>query len=166
MKLFSILIIYKNPTTNQAIVLKSAADLSSFSFFYRKNAGEFMQFTGKMIAERSAVPSRSSVKENDYLIHCFVRHDNLTGVCVTDNDYQARVAFSLLSRILEDFSQKYRHWTGLGSQMKRIAVEETRIVLHNTMQSVLERGEKLDDLVRRARIYRIKVRCSILKQGR
>uniref|UniRef100_A0AC34PW66 V-SNARE coiled-coil homology domain-containing protein n=1 Tax=Panagrolaimus sp. JU765 TaxID=591449 RepID=A0AC34PW66_9BILA len=27
-------------------------------------------------------------------------------------------------------------------------VEETKVVLHNTIQSVLERGEKLDDLVK------------------
>jgi synaptobrevin family protein YKT6 len=27
-------------------------------------------------------------------------------------------------------------------------VEETKVVLHKTMQSVLERGEKLDDLIK------------------
>lgn len=27
-------------------------------------------------------------------------------------------------------------------------IEETKVVLHNTIQSVLERGEKLDDLVK------------------
>jgi len=29
-------------------------------------------------------------------------------------------------------------------------VEETKIILHNTIQSVLERGEKLDDLVQKS----------------
>lgn len=65
-----------------------------------------MLFTSKIIAERSATPSRSSIKENEYFIHCFVRHDNLTGICVTDEEYQARVAFTLLNKVLNEFSDR------------------------------------------------------------
>lgn len=65
-----------------------------------------MQFTAKIIAERSATPSRSSIKENEFMIHCFVRADNLAGVCVTDEEYQARVAFTMLNKLLQDFDSK------------------------------------------------------------
>lgn len=65
-----------------------------------------MQFTAKIVAERSATSSRNSVKENDYFIHCFVRQDNLIAVCITDEEYQARAAFSLLSKVLADFETK------------------------------------------------------------
>lgn len=65
-----------------------------------------MEATGKIIAERSAAPSRSSVRENEYMIHCYVRHDNLTGICITDEEYQQRVAFTLLNKALQDFADK------------------------------------------------------------
>ncbi|KAI1729419.1 regulated-SNARE-like domain-containing protein [Ditylenchus destructor] len=175
MKLYSVIVLYKNPTTSKATILKSAAELSSFSFFYRKNAGEFMEATGKIIAERSAAPSRSSVRENEYMIHCYVRHDNLTGICITDEEYQQRVAFTLLNKALQDFADKIpsEQWPRIADTkdckyerlpewlakwqnpseadaLTRVQdeVEETKIVLHSTMQSVLERGEKLDDLIK------------------
>lgn len=74
-----------------------------------------MQFTAKIIAERSGTPSRSSIKENEYLIHCYVRHDNLSAVCITDEEYQARVAFTLLNKVLTDFETKIpqSQWTGI-----------------------------------------------------
>jgi synaptobrevin family protein YKT6 len=189
MKLYSIMIFHKDGADGKPTLLKNASELSGFSFFYRNNVAEFMSFTGRLLAERSAVPSRSSIKENEYFIHCYVRPDRLTGVCVTDEEYQARVAFSMLSKVLEDFAatiapptwgqiqnekncnysklpelltkwqnpreadaltrvQVSRQYDLLFSPLSlQDEVEETKIVLHNTMQSVLDRGEKLDTLI-------------------
>uniref|UniRef100_A0A915M8H7 Uncharacterized protein n=1 Tax=Meloidogyne javanica TaxID=6303 RepID=A0A915M8H7_MELJA len=108
MKLLSIMILHKNPSLGQTRLLKGEYELGSFSFFTKRNAQEFMQFTAKLVSDRSATPSRSTIKEGEYFVHCFVRHDSLVGD----------------------------------------EVEETKVVLHNTMQSVLERGEKLDDLIK------------------
>lgn len=47
-----------------------------------------MQFTGKLLVERSGTGSRSTVQENEYYCHCYVRADGLAGVCVTDGEYQ------------------------------------------------------------------------------
>lgn len=118
MKLYSILIFYKNPSDGKAKLLKSAYDLSSFSFFQRNSVKvglestlnlkflkEFMEFAGKLSVERSATSSRSTIKEQDYYCHCYVRADNLAGLCVTDNEYQARVAFSMLTKVMDDFEQ-------------------------------------------------------------
>lgn len=173
MKIFSIQVLHKGPD-GKTKALKSAYDLSSFSFFQRGSVQEFMGFTGKLLVERSAVPSRSSVKENEYFCHTFIRQDGLSGVCITDAEYQQRVAFTMLRRVLDEFSAKvpsvqwaqikaekdctYAGLPGLlakwqnpreADAMTRVQeeVEETKVVLHNTIQSVLERGEKLDDLI-------------------
>ncbi|VDN17261.1 unnamed protein product [Gongylonema pulchrum] len=133
-----------------------------------------MSFTAKLLVERSAVPSRSSVKENEYFCHTFVRQDGLSGVCITDDEYPGRVAFTMLRRVLDEFTAKVLpvQWAQIKTEkdctyaglpellakwqnprdadaMTRVQeeVEETKVVLHNTIQSVLERGEKLDDLV-------------------
>ncbi|KAH7731420.1 Synaptobrevin YKT6 [Aphelenchoides avenae] len=175
MKVYSILVLYKDADGSKPRLLKSTADLSQFSFFYKNNVGEFMKFTGSILAERSAVPSRSSIKEQEYLIHCYVRPDRLVGVCVTDQEYQSRVAFSMLTRVLDDFAStvpppqwsqitdekacKYEKLPELLTKWQnpreadaltkvQDEVEETKVVLHNTMQAVLDRGEKLDDLVK------------------
>ncbi|CAK5077175.1 unnamed protein product [Meloidogyne enterolobii] len=89
--------------------------------------------------------------------------------------YQSRVAFALLNKVLADFSDRIPQssWALIQSErdcnydqlpmfltkwqnpreadaLTRVQdeVEETKVVLHNTMQSVLERGEKLDDLIK------------------
>lgn len=39
MKLYSIMILFKDKETGKARTLSSASELSSFSFFYKKNVG-------------------------------------------------------------------------------------------------------------------------------
>lgn len=173
MKVYSILIFHKS-SDGKVNPMKSAFDLASFSFFQRSAVQEFMSFTGKLLVERSAVMSRSTVKENEYFCHTYVRQDGLSGVCITDAEYVARVAFTMLSKVLDDFTTKVPpvQWAQIKTEkdctyaglpellakwqnpreadaMTRVQeeVEETKVVLHNTIQSVLERGEKLDDLV-------------------
>lgn len=36
----------------------------------------------------------------------FVRQDGLSGICITDAEYQQRVAFTMLRRVLDDFATK------------------------------------------------------------
>jgi len=98
MKLFSIFVLYKTPD-NSSRILKSASDLSSFGFFQRGSVEEFMKFTSKIITERSSVASRSSVKEQEYLAHVYVRSDNLAAVIISDQEYTKRVAHTLLNKV-------------------------------------------------------------------
>ncbi len=108
MKLFSIFVIYKAPESSgggQARILRSANDLSSFGFFQRGSVEEFMRFTAKIITERSSLGTRSSVKEQEYMAHIYVRGDNLAGVVISDQEYNKRVAHTLLNKILDEFSK-------------------------------------------------------------
>ncbi|XP_014438677.1 synaptobrevin homolog YKT6 isoform X1 [Tupaia chinensis] len=137
-----------------------------------------MTFTSQLIVERTAKGSRASLKEQEYLCHVYVRSDSLAGVVVADNEYPSRVAFTLLEKVLEEFSQEVDriHWprgspasieyTVLdrylstyqnpreADPMSKVQAEldETKIILHNTMESLLERGEKLDDLVSKSEV--------------
>ena len=170
-KLFSLLILYKGESS--AHVLKAAYDLTSFSFFQRGSVQEFITFTSKILTERTSITSRQSVKEAEYMCHVFVRNDSLAGVCLSDHEYPHRVAHSLISKILEDFTaQVPRAQWPVGTEVQGFSgpldvylkkyqtpetadpltkvqneLDETKIILHNTISAVLERGEKLDDLV-------------------
>uniref|UniRef100_A0A3Q3GF43 YKT6 v-SNARE homolog (S. cerevisiae) n=1 Tax=Labrus bergylta TaxID=56723 RepID=A0A3Q3GF43_9LABR len=104
MKLYSLSIHHKGAT--KANLLKAAYDLSSFSFFQRSSVQEFMTFTSALIVERTSQGSRASVKEQEYLCHVYVRNDNLSAVVVADTEYPQRVCFTLLDKVLEEFSRQ------------------------------------------------------------
>jgi len=42
-----------------------------------------------------------------YIGHTYTRSDGLSGVILTDPEYPTRVVFTLLQKILDDFSEKY-----------------------------------------------------------
>lgn len=103
----------------------------------------------------------------------YVRNDNLGAVVIADTEYPQRVCFTLLDKVLEEFSRqvdsidwpsgnpdtinykaldihlsKYQNPREADAMTKvQAELDETKIILHNTMESLLERGEKLDDLV-------------------
>ncbi|GAA5914493.1 palmitoyltransferase YKT6, partial [Sporobolomyces salmoneus] len=146
--------------------------------------GEFMNFFSRTVSERTPPGQRQSVQENSYTAHVYSRQsDSLSGVIITDQEYPVRVAFSLLNKILDEFTmkvsksvweekakqgrtqgkqvlltteypqlaeyvQKYQDPRQADSIMKvQQELDETKIILHKTIESVLERGEKLDSLV-------------------
>jgi synaptobrevin family protein YKT6 len=136
----------------------------------------------------------------EYYVHVYMRADGLCGSVTCDAEYPPRVAFSLLTRLLEDFSTFKPDWAketrnesvswpqlesdvvkyqdpANADQIMKIqrSLDETRDVLHNTIgqpvylglaaslpltmsyvhpilptDSVLQRGEKLEDLVERS----------------
>ena len=102
MKIFSLLVLYKSDPSPHT--LKTAHDLSSFSFFQRSSVQEFMNFTAKIMTERTQIGDRQSVTEGDYKCHVYIRPDCLVGVCLTDHEYPHRVAHTLLTKVLEDFT--------------------------------------------------------------
>jgi len=111
----------------------------------------------------------------EYFVHIYMRTDGLCGTVTCDSEYPPRVAFSLLTKLLEDFNVQVPNWK---NEKKNEAIswptldeavlkyqnpanadpimriqknlDETRDVLHSTIETVLQRGEKLEDLVERS----------------
>lgn len=173
-KVYALLVLYKG--VNSASILKSAYDLQSFSFFQRGSVQEFMTFVSKTMVERTQQASRQSVKEGEYMLQVYVRADNLAGVLISDHEYPNRVAHTLITKILDEFSAavpasgwvtadettvdfpvlpqylaRYQNPREADALTKiQNDLDETKIILHDTIKAVLERGEKLDDLVEKS----------------
>lgn len=107
------------------------------------------------------------------MCHVYVRADNLGAVLIADQEYPQRVAHTFLTKVLDDFTAKVPselwptcietavNFTVLPAYLAKYQdpreadpltkmqddLDETKIILKNTIESVLERGEKLDDLV-------------------
>ena len=60
-KIYALSVLFKGPVN--AIWLKSAYELATFSFFQRGSVQEFMAFVSKTIVERTQTAARQSVKE-------------------------------------------------------------------------------------------------------
>ncbi|XP_075976794.1 YKT6 v-SNARE homolog [Anticarsia gemmatalis] len=170
-KIYALAVLYKG--VNNASLLKAAYSLQSFSIFQRNSVQEFMAFVSKTIVERTQPSARQSVKEGEYMLQVYVRHDNLAGVLISDHEYPNRVAHTLITKILDEFSAsvpptswataeentvdfhvlpqyltKYQNPKEADALTKiQNDLDETKIILHDTIKAVLERGEKLDDVV-------------------
>jgi len=175
MKILGIGLLRYNNDIAEPVILVQACDLSSFGFFQRGTVREMLTFFSKTIAKRTPPGQRQSVQNEEYYVHVYMRADGLCGCITCDAEYPARVAFSLLTKLLEDFQSflpgwksekrneattwpqleneiiKYQDPANADQIMKiQRSLDDTREVLHKTIDSVLERGEKLEDLVERS----------------
>ncbi|KAI4163891.1 MAG: hypothetical protein LQ342_002388 [Letrouitia transgressa] len=173
MKLFYIGIL-KNET-KPAHELCAEKDLSSYSRFTRDNYGQFMSLFSKTVAERTKPGQRQDVEEKSYTFHAYGRTEGVAGIIISDPDYPALVAHQLLSKVVDEFLARYPRSAFANSnptlnfpQLKEYItkyqdpqqadsimkiqkeLDETKIVLHKTIESVLERGEKIDSLVEKS----------------
>ncbi|TGZ85180.1 snare-like protein [Ascodesmis nigricans] len=175
MKLYYIGVLRNSPKPAQELV--KASELSSFSFFQRSTVGEFMTYFAGTVAERTAPGTRQDVQEQSYTFHIYSRTEGIAGVIISDHEYPKLVAHKLLSQVVDEFLTAHprtRWGTGVPNpplEMKQLQeyitkyqdpqqadsilkiqkeLDETKIVLHKTIENVLQRGEKLDDLVQRS----------------
>ncbi|KAJ6023767.1 Synaptobrevin [Penicillium herquei] len=161
-----------------ALQLCAEKDLSSFSRFTRQNYEEFLLLFCRTVAERTKPGQRQDVEEKSYTFHAYGRSEGVAGVIVTDGDYPALVAHQLLSKIVDEFLAKHPRTSFSNASLSENAcplpqlkeyivkyqdpkqadsimkiqqeLDETKIVLHKTIESVLERGEKIDSLVQKS----------------
>ncbi|EIE76346.1 hypothetical protein G6F46_008989 [Rhizopus delemar] len=170
MKIFSILVLRKD--AEKAKILASQYDLSSFGFFQRYTVQEVMNFSAITVTERTTPGQRQSVEAENNVIHIYMHSQEVSGVIISDKEYPSRVAFSLLNKIMDETLTKYPQWkTAETIEYSELAqyiqkyqdpqqadnimkvqkeLDETTAILHKTIDSVLQRGEKLDSLVDRS----------------
>lgn len=158
---------YTFATPSNATLVSTASDLSSYSFLTRGSVDEALKFLAQTIVSRTADGQRQSVQENSNQASVY-RKGNTAVIMITDIEYPVRVTFSVLNKVLDEFTaeqwpkavgdaklaeyvRKYQDPKQADTIMKvQQELDETKIVLHKTIESVLERGEKLDNLVERS----------------
>jgi hypothetical protein len=89
---------------------------------------QFLTFFSNTVAERTDLGQMRSVQENNYTAHVYARsRDQLSGIIITDDEYPTRVAFSLINKLLDDFSAKIPEstWTK-AAQAARVKAKGTK----------------------------------------
>ncbi|CAG9463283.1 unnamed protein product [Pedinophyceae sp. YPF-701] len=171
-KLLSISILKWKGPEDTPVFFGTASDVSDFGFFQRTSVREMLQFVSRTIVQRTRPGSRQTVEHEGYLCHAHNR-DGLGAIVVTSHDYPSRSAFCVINEVvdqfLREFGESWRQQTAdvtaaepmLTSALERFQdpaqadklmkiqrdLDETKVILHRTIESMLERGEKLDNLV-------------------
>lgn len=176
MKIVGLAILRTGSDIPDSIPLTMASDLSSFGFFQRQGVKEMLTFFSKTFSKRTLPGQRQSITHESYVVHCYTRSDGLAGTVITDEEYPNRVAFVLLTQMLDEFTtavgkswqtvveaesvafppieeylSKYQDPAAADKVTKiQKDLDETTQILHKTIDNVLERGVKLDNLVERS----------------
>ena len=93
--------------TTEPVILSTAMDLSSYSFFQRSSVKEFIIFFMRTLVKRTSRGTRQSIEHEQYVVHIHLRQDGLAGVAVCDADYPQRVAYSAVNQLLLDFHEQF-----------------------------------------------------------
>ncbi|KAF3007458.1 palmitoyltransferase [Curvularia kusanoi] len=164
-----------NNEAKPAVELTHESDLSSYGRFTRGSIAEFLTFFAGEVAQRTRPGQRQDVEEKEYTFHAYGRTEGVCGIVITDDEYPTMVAHRVLSKIVDEFVSKYPRtaYTSFKKGDTQLSfpelkqyitqyqdpaqadsivkiqkeLDETKIVLHKTIESVLERGEKIDNLV-------------------
>ncbi|GHP03457.1 VAMP-like protein ykt61 [Pycnococcus provasolii] len=175
MKVTSVTLLKHNGENTDPFLLGNAVELSSFGFFQRGTVKEMLVFVSRTICKRTANGVRQSVAHEEYMGHVYNKN-GVVAIIFCDKEYPARSAFCIVNKVLDDYVGKMGDaWTGVSADStdgdavcqeaiekyqdpaqadKLLAIQreldETKVILHNTIDSVLQRGEKLDSLVEKS----------------
>ena len=176
MKLYAILILKGHANVDaEPLICSSAIDVSSFGFFQRSSAREFMIFMSRTIAKRVAPGSKIQITQDQYNAYALATHDGLCTVASCDKEYNQRVALTMLDQVTRDFQQTYRgkydnvagqkddfiQWEYLHVTLAKYQnpdeadkilmiqkdMNDTMLIMYQAFDQILARNEKLSDLV-------------------
>lgn len=145
MKIYAILILTES-------TIKDVYDLSEFEWFKRKYIKEIIQLLVTTLATRYNDNSNIQVKHDGYKIYMY---NNI--IVVTDDEYPTRVVLKLLNNVtLDNLNEMIQQYQDPYKIDKLMLLEkdlgENKVLLVKTISSLLERGEKIDDLVTKSEI--------------
>ncbi|KAL1372149.1 hypothetical protein HN51_002297 [Arachis hypogaea] len=179
MKITALFVLKCNATTttdgSDPLILANATDVSQFGYFQRSSVREFIVFIARTVAKRTPQGQRQSVQHEEYKVHAYNRN-GLCALGVMDDHYPVRSAFSLLNKVMDEYQKSFgeswrtvdkdstQSWPFLDEALIKFQdpheadkllkiqkdLDETKIILHQTIESVLARGEKLDSLVEKS----------------
>ncbi|GAB2289110.1 VAMP-like protein ykt61 [Dionaea muscipula] len=175
MKITAILVLRCKPGDENPVILANASDVSHFGYFQRSSVREFIVFVSRTVAKRTQPGQRQTVQHEEYKVHAYNR-DGLCALGFMDDHYPVRSAFSLLNKVLDEYLKNFAEswrtiqsdnaqpWPYLNEALARYQdpaeadkllkiqreLDETKIILHKTIDSVLARGERLDSLVEKS----------------
>lgn len=173
MSLYCLSILKQTDYNNSAIFLYQEYDVSSFNFLTRHYALEIFNFLSRSLCDsKNTKEDKHILVHNQYVFHVLKVVD-IVAVVVTSSDYLDGIAFSLAKKTIYQLLDEYPKVISLttvdtyiksdsikqlfilyknqlqASKIHKIQhnLDETLSITTNLLEKILERGQKLDDLV-------------------
>jgi len=174
MKILSVVFL-KYSLGSAPVILSSQYELADWGFWQRDKIQEMCTFASRTVIHRADTDTPSmSVKHLEYICHYRLLKSGLSVICICDEEYHRYVAFQFLKDALELFTQRYTETTwntassdtnlkvpGLDELLKKYQnpeevdkllkikrdLDDTKEILVKSMDQLLQRGEKLDELI-------------------
>ncbi len=164
MKIYAISLFNIDNNNNTYKNITVSKNLSDFNYFSRYYINEFLDFTIDLLVKSyQNNPSQFILIPQKYdmnIIYFYLQKFN-DRICViiTDNDYPKRCVNILSKNIINNYNDtldlnkiiiESKQPENVDNLMKiQKDLDETKIILIESIESILERGQKLDDLVKK-----------------
>lgn len=155
-------------------------DLSSVGFFYRSTLHDHIKFNARLLCERTPDGGRQSVAFENDMGRCFSQRlpGGLACAVVTSNKMEARLAFAIITTIMDQFRKDFDGqwqrmsrekddnvtWKEGGDLFKKCQdpanvdkiakiekdLDEVKGMVMKSMDEILKRGENLDSLMEKS----------------
>lgn len=151
MHIYSISLYEKNICTCRS------SNLKSIGYFKRYYADQFMNFFSQTIADRYNEQNKMQCfEEEEYMCYVYKINDK-TCVIISDTEYPSQIISTICQTLLtkyinQDYLDKFIEHSDNPKNINKIygiqcELDETKKIMHKNIDTLLERGEKLDDLI-------------------
>jgi synaptobrevin family protein YKT6 len=177
------MILREHTTTKKPIILASHIDTgdSWSAWLYSGTLKEMATFISKLLTEKTQPGYRQQIEQKENIGYVHKKMDGITCVLITDQDYPLRVAFDIVRKTQNDFSDFLSNqnkpikdantdsfFSAFNAQLKQTLdtyqdptkgdsltkvkkdLEETKEVLHQALEKLLDRGDHIDNLIERS----------------
>lgn len=163
-------------TNKNTTLLTHAEDLTTLPFLARLNgsASEMLLFLSRTFVERTERGKCEGCREGEYSGWIYHKSNGIAGVVICDHEYDRRVALTLIQKYMTIYEETATNWdwptydkdnTIVDPRLQELLakyqsphdqdsimkinkdLEKTKIVLHESIDKMLERGTKIDTLV-------------------
>ena len=177
MTLLSLIIGKKNKKNNTAVILSSVFYLEKLYFYQKKSTKELCNFISRQAILHSSNVGFSNVQHRGMYVVTLMKSSGLS-ICAVMNDdkYPIRVMHRLLNSVLNDYLHDFPEiwknsyndysidWDKFNEKIIKLQdpreadrlysircnLDETKELMYQNIESILARGEKIDDLVQRS----------------
>mmetsp|Transcript_211 Transcript_211/g.295 ORF Transcript_211/g.295 Transcript_211/m.295 type:complete len:202 (-) Transcript_211:456-1061(-) len=177
MKVLAIAVMRSMGEEKDPIGLARVEDLSCFSYFTRSTIREHLSFALRTVAQRTKPGFRQTVglKDIEFVCHVHVRVNGICGLVVADEEYPVRVAFSMITDVLNKYMKEETKWQQITTEQEsqpefmkealekyqdpkeadkvlkiQQTVDEIKNIMHKNIDDILKRGETLDALMEKS----------------
>jgi synaptobrevin homolog YKT6 len=162
----------------RGIIIHKSFALSSFGFFQRNTVKETCIFSSREVSLRTLPGTSQSIEHAGHFCYVYSLQNELSVCCVTDKEYPSYFAMNFLVKVINIFQENVpkEEWENVKEDMDisipelsalldvyqdptkvekietiKKELNETIQISTKTIDQILERGEKIEDLLDRTK---------------